>query len=272
MYDTHCHPYLARAKTQEEILERFFDWWWVYLNSIWCDLESSKTSIYLAQKYSWVFATIGIHPTHVLEYKEQLEETVFQLESLYYDNSKHIVWIWETWLDYYWLKKLSEDSGLCEEEIKNIQQDYFKAQIQLARRLELPLVIHNREASEDIFEILESSWFQNFVFHCFSEDLDFALKLIKFAPNCKLWFWGVVTFKNALKTQEAVKYIPLKNIIIETDSPYLTPTPHRGKQENEPLYTKYVLDKIIEFQGESAQEIQEAIFDNSVEMFLWNIS
>ncbi len=268
LYDTHCHPYLAKKKTQESILENFFWSWWVYLNSIWCDIKSSQISIDIAKKYSWVFATIWIHPTYTLDYKWKIEESIWAIELLYKKNQDYIVAIGESGLDYYWLEKLSKDSGISEKEIVNIQKYFFTAQIHLAKKLELPLVIHNRQAGWDIFKILEDSWFQNFIFHCYSEDLDYALKLIKLAPNCKLWFWGVVTFKNALKTQEAAKKIPLKNIIIETDSPYLTPVPHRWKQENEPQYVRHILDKIIDLRDESPEEIEREIFENSKKFFL----
>lgn len=268
LYDTHCHPYLAQKKSQDQVLENFFWSGWVYLNSIWCDIDSSIASIELAKKYLWAHASIWIHPTHVLKYSEKVSETISKLKSLYGRSSGHVVAIGESWLDYYWLKSLAEESGLKEEQIISLQKKFFMAQIDLAKELKLPLVIHNREASKDIFQILSDSWFQNFVFHCYSEDLDFALKLIELAPNCKLWFWWVLTFKNALKVQEVAQSIPLKNIIIETDSPYLTPAPYRGKQENEPILVKYVLEKLIELRSESPKEIREIVFENSVKFFI----
>jgi TatD DNase family protein len=93
--------------------------------------------------------------------------------------------------------------------------------------LNLPVIIHNIEAKEDVFEILKQESFKNFIFHCYSEDLEFAKKLLEFAPNCKISFSGIVTFRNALGVQETAKNIPLENIIAETDSPYLTPVPYR---------------------------------------------
>jgi TatD DNase family protein len=97
----------------------------------------------------------------------------------------------------------------------------------LAKKFNLPIVIHNREAKDDILEILKQEDFKDFIFHCYSEDLDFALKLLEFSPNCKIGFSGVVTFKNAKEIQETAKNIPLKNILAETDSPFLTPVPYR---------------------------------------------
>ncbi|MDA9129330.1 TatD family hydrolase [Candidatus Gracilibacteria bacterium] len=267
LYDTHCHPYLAKQKTQDEVLENFFRFGGKYINSIGCDIETSQTSIKLAKKHPGVFATIGIHPTYVLKYRDKFEEALTELETLYQENSEHIVGIGETGLDYYWLESLSKKYNISESEIKQIQKDFFIAQIELAQKLKLPLIIHNREARDDVFKILKNSNFKNFVFHCYSEDLEFAQRLVEFAPDGKLGFGGVVTFKNAQKTQEAAKYIPLKNIIIETDSPYLTPTPQRGKQENEPSYTQYVLDTITELRDENPKEIKKAIFENSYNFF-----
>lgn len=270
LYDTHCHPYLAKNKSQEEVLENFFEREWNYLNSIAVDIPTSLTSIEIAQKYPGARASIGIHPTHCLEYKDTLNETIDTLREIYHIHSANIIAIWEAWLDYYWLKSLSEKHKVSEEEIIEIQKDFFRAQIRLARELWLPLIIHNREASEDIFEILVQENFKNFVFHCYSEDYSFAQKLLDFSPECMLWFWGIVTFKNAQAIQEAVRKIPLKNIIIETDSPYLTPVPFRWKQENEPSYTRYILSHIIDLRSESSEEISEQIFKNGTFFFIHN--
>lgn len=268
LYDTHSHPYLAKDLSETEILESFFSWWWRYINSIWCDIESSKKSIDISKKYSWVYASIGIHPTHVLDYRnDNIDEIISTLESLYSDNSETVIAIWETWLDYYWLDSLSERHNISTQEIKDIQKKYFKAQIALAKKLELPIIIHNRNSSEDIFKILKEEKFKNFVFHCFSEDMKYAKRLVNFAPDCKIWIWWVVTFKNALQTHEVAKNIDLKHIMIETDSPYLTPAPFRWKRENEPILVKEVLSKIIDLRNEASELITHQIFQNSVDFF-----
>lgn len=266
-YDTHCHPYLAKEKSQEEILENFFSAWGKYLNSIWCDIESSKTSIQISKSHKGAFASIWIHPTHTLDYMDKLQDVITQLEWLYNKYTDNIVTIWEIWLDYHWLPSLSERYGIPEEEIIKLQKEFFIAQIKLAKKLKLPFIIHNRSSAEDVFNILIEEGYKNFVFHCYSEDLQYAERLIKFAPECKLWFWWVTTFKSARNIQETAKNIPLKNILIETDSPYLTPTPLRGKHENEPLLVKYVLSKIIDLRDESSEEITKQIFKNSTEFF-----
>ncbi len=267
LYDTHCHPYLAKEKTQENILENFFYNSENRLNAISVDLESSKINIALAKKQSWVSAVIGIHPTHTLAYKNTLPEVIQELESLYQDNSEFILAIWETGLDYHWLSQLSETSGLDESEIIKIQKTFFQTHICLAKKYSLPLVIHNRSAKDDIFKILQEEDFKNFVFHCYSEDWSFAQKLISFAPDCVLGFGGVSTFKSATNVQETIKNIDLKHIVIETDSPYLTPSPLRGKEENEPLFSKYVLQKIQNLRSEKAEDIEREIYKNSIQFF-----
>jgi len=266
-FDTHSHPYLAKEKSQEAILESFFSSWGLYLNSIGCDIKSSQTSINLAKSYKGVFASIWIHPTHCLEYKDTMSQTINQLRILYKENKKDVIAIWETWLDYYWIKQLSEKYSISQDSIKKIQRDFFIAQIELASELNLPLIIHNRNAKDDVLSILVEQDFKNFVFHCYSEDLDYATKLLEFAPICKLGFWGVVSFKNAYEVQNTAKNIPLTSIILETDSPYLTPTPFRWKEENEPLLVKYVLSKLIELREESSDCVKNTILSNSVDFF-----
>ncbi len=264
-YDTHCHPYLSKDKSQDFILEQFFSNWGKYLNSIAVDISSSRVSIDLANKYPGVYATVWVHPTHCFDQLTgySIEETIEKLEELYHTNISEVVAIWECWLDYHWLESLSQQHWVSQKEVVKTQKIFFQAQIELAKKLKLPLVIHNRESSEDIFEILQEIDFKDFVFHCFSEDLNYAQKLLAFAPKCKLWFGGIVTFKNAKNIQEVASSIPLENIIIETDSPYLTPMPHRWKEENEPLYTRCVLEKIIELRNESPEEIEWQILKNS---------
>jgi len=163
---------------------------------------------------------------------------------------------------------MSSKYSLKKEKIKEFQKVFFREQIRLAKKLSLPLIIHNREASEDVLQILKEEDFKNFVFHCFTENLDFAQRLLMFAPDCKLGFGGVMTFKNAGNVREVVKNIPLKNMVIETDAPYLTPVPYRGKEENEPLYIKYVLGCICDIRGENPEEIEKIIFENSKDFFL----
>ena len=139
--------------------------------------------------------------------------------------------------------------------------------INLAKKLNLPIVIHNRDAKNDIFEILKEENFKNFVFHCFSENLDFAKKVLEFSPNAMISFSGILTFKNAIEIKETAKNIPLENILAETDSPYLTPMPFRWKEENEPIFTRYVIEEIAKLKNQDLEYISEKIFENSKKFF-----
>ncbi len=274
IYDTHCHPHLNKIKDQEQVITDFLNNDWEYLNIIWTNKKYINKALEIANKFKNIYVTIWIHPTDT--YDIDLQETIEFLENTIKNNKNKIVWIWECWLDYYWLNKETKslswilspsqekEATKIKELRKKLQKVFFKAQILLAKKYDLPLIIHNRESKEDIFSILEESWYKNFIFHCFSEDYEFAQKLLKFSPECKISFSGIVTFKNAKEIQETAKKIPLKNILAETDAPYLTPTPLRWKEENEPLYTKYVVEKISELRW---KDCSEEIFENSKEVF-----
>jgi len=277
LYDTHCHPNLAKKKNADQIIKNFLEENPEgFLNLIWtCPKENVKV-LNLAKKYERVFCSVWIHPCDV--YDLDLAEAISKIEELINQNikEKKVVAIWECGLDYYWLKPENdeeisrfkkEDQIKIINKKKELQKIFFKAQILLAEKYNLPIIIHNRESKDDIYYILKQMNYKNFIFHCYSEDLQYANKLINFSNNCKIWFSWIVTFKNALEIQETAKNINLKNIIIETDSPYLTPDPFRWKQENEPSYTKYVLEKIKELRNENPEKIEKQIFENSKSIF-----
>jgi len=259
IYDTHCHPNLAKNKNKIEIINNFLEENPEgFLNIIWTDLEKSLDVVELAKTSNRTYASIWIHPCDV--YWLDLEKTINLLEKLYLKNKEKIVAIWECGLDYYWDKDKKDE-----------QKRFFEAQIELAKKYNLSVIIHNRESKDDIFEILIKTNFKNFIFHCYSENLNYAEKILKFAPDCKISFSWIITFKNAKDIQETAQNIPLKNILVETDSPYLTPTPLRWKEENEPAFTKYILEKIIELRDENSEEIKKTIFKNSLEIFGINL-
>ncbi len=294
LYDTHCHPYLSKTKSQDEILKNFKQSW-DFLNCIWIDITTSQQSIELAKKYDFVYATIWIHPCDIIETVDWKKEfldiatTLDIFERLYWENSDVIIGIWETGFDFHWLESLAYDmlktnmseswySNLSDQDkdkhllsikdqIKSYQEIFFRAHIMFADSKSLPLIIHNRKSKTDILRVLKEQDFKNFIFHCYSEDYTYAQQLIEFAPECKISFSWIVTFNSAKEIQETAKKIPLENILVETDAPYLTPAPHRWKQENEPAFTQYVLDKIIELRDETPEIITKQIFENSISTF-----
>ena len=269
IFDTHCHPHLNKEKNYEEIIKNFFENEWKYMTIVWTNPYTNKEVINISKNYDWVFCSVWIHPCDV--YDLDLEKTILELENMILKNKEKIVAIWECGLDYYWIEKDEKINSLEEKyknkiikEKKNLQKIFFKAQLILAKEYNLPVIIHNRESKDDVLEILKEMNFKNFIFHCYSENLEYANKLIKFAPDCKISFSGIVTFKSAKDIQETAKSIDSKYILAETDSPYLTPTPLRGKEENEPAFTKYVVEKINELRWENCTE---QILKNSLNIF-----
>lgn len=270
--DTHCHPYLNKIKNKDDIINNFFSWGWEAMIVIWTNLKSNKQVLELTKKHPKIYATIWIHPCDIDNL--DLKETIENLEKTYIENKDKIVAIWECWLDYYWMYKDLENIDLSDEEKNEIiqnkkqsQKEFFIWQIDLASKFGLPIIIHNRDSKDDIFDILVERNFKNFVFHCYTEDLDYAKKLIDFSPNCKISFSGIVTFNSAKQVQETARNAPIKNILAETDSPYLTPTPFRWKEENEPIFTRYVIEKIAKLRWEKLEYTAKNILKNSVEFF-----
>ena len=179
------------------------------------DLESSKLAIEIANKYHEVYASIGIIPT---EYKQYNDDSINNLRKLM-DKSNKIVAIGEIGLDYYWEK---------EESVRTLQKKIFIEQIELANELNLPISIHCRDAYKDTLDILkEHTCIKKGIMHCFSGSLESAKEFIKL--GYLIAFGGVLTFKNSVKTKEVLQNIDLKDVVFETDAPYLAPTPFRGK-------------------------------------------
>lgn len=267
LFDTHVHPYITFKKSPEIILEHFF--WDDPKNiciSIACDIETSLKSIELAKKYKNIYATIGFHPCDI-DWYESLEAAKLKLVDLYQKNKQHIVAIWETGLDYYHLTSISEKTWLSMSDIKQMQAVYFRTQIRLAGELKLPLVIHSRESNHDVLEILREEQASNYVFHCFSGDMQFIHKVLGQNPQAMFGFWWTLTFKKSLDLQEVARTLPLEHIILETDAPFLTPEPLRGREENEPLYVSYVLKKLQELRNEIPDEIKKTVYENGKKFY-----
>ncbi len=288
LFDTHCHPNLSKQKDSKEIIKNFFkENKNSFLNFIWTNPETNNEVLELAKNNENCYCSIWIHPCDI--YNLDLEKEILRLENLLIQEKSSIspfnkgneyknkiIAIWECWLDYYWLKpendkEISKYIPEVQEKIvklkKDLQKIFFEAQINLAKKFDLPIIIHNREAKDNVLEILKKTEYKKFIFHCYSENLDYAKKLLEFSPEGMISFSGIVTFKNAKEVAETAKNIPLKNILIETDSPYLTPTPFRWKEENEPSFVKYILEKIIELRDEKPEIIEKQILKNSKKIF-----
>ena len=213
-----------------------------------CDLESSRAAIALAEKYSFVYAAVGWHP----EDMDTLTDEGFD-EMITLMHHPKCVAVGEVGLDYYW------DAGHKDE-----QKALFIRQIELALELDKPVIVHDREAHGDSFDIVCRYPALRGVFHCYSGRAEMAAELLK--RGWYLGFDGPITYKNARKALEVLQMCPLERMVIETDSPYLTPVPNRGKR-NDSSNLKYVIDKIAEVKGVSASEIECATFENGKKLF-----
>ena len=214
------------------------------------DRNSFEKVIEISTNYENVYCALGIHPTEAQNAKDEDFDKICGLSS----NSK-VVAIGECGLDYYWDK-----THVVE------QKKVFLKQIEIAKCLKKALIVHDREAHKDCFDILTQNIQGEIpvIMHCFSGSLEFAQECIK--KDFYIALGGVVTFKNAKKAHEIAKNIPLENLLLETDAPYLTPEPYRGKR-NEPAYVKFVAEKIAELRGISFEEVAQITTQNARKAF-----
>lgn len=204
----------------------------------------------IAEKYENIYCAMGIHPSEAKTYNDEVEQTIIE-------NCKHkkVIAIGECGLDYYWDKSFND-----------LQKEVFKKQIRLANELEKTLIVHDREAHLDSITLLKENVSKNtpVVMHCFSGSYEFGMECVK--EGYFLAFGGVSTFKNAKKVHEVIEKMPLEFMLLETDSPYLTPEPFRGK-ENQPAYLKYVVEKISQLRGIPTEEVEEITTQNAKRAF-----
>ena len=212
------------------------------------DLKTSKQSVDIAEKYNNIYAAVGIHPH---DSKDVNKDYINELEILV-KKSKKVIAIGEIGIDHF--RNLSP---------KKIQEKVMIEQMELAKSLSLPIIFHNRDADNDILEILKCHPIEKALAHCFSSDLNFAKELLDI--NVLLSFSGNVTFKNSIN-QTALKNISLKNFVLETDCPFLAPQPFRGKP-NEPKYVKDIAMFISEFLDIDFEEIAKQTTKNAEEFF-----
>ena len=210
---------------------------------------STMDKVVELSKTSNIYSMVGIYPSEAKTYTQETEDLMIK----YAQNSK-VVAIGEIGLDYYWDKSFVE-----------LQKEVFIKQIKLANKLNLPIVVHDREAHKDCFDILkEHNLSSKVLFHCFSGSVEFMRECTK--EGWYIALGGVVTFKNAIKMKEVAKEVPLDKLVLETDAPYLTPVPFRGK-ENKPAYVKYVAEEIANIREIKIEEIIDITTRNAEEIF-----
>lgn len=254
LFDSHCH--LTDEKFDEdrkELINKIQSDGVEILVTAGYSLESSKDAIKLANKYPFIYTTIGVSPNDIPESKEKINEEIEELKKLYNTNKK-IVAVGEIGLDYHW-----------NIENKELQKYAFVKQIELANELNLPIQIHTRDAVMDTIEILKKYKVNNRgIFHC----CPFNRELVK--EGLKLGFYisfaGPTTFKNSRNAEEIINIVPDDKCLVETDSPYLAPEPHRGTR-NDPRNVKYIIEKIAKVKGKTFEDIEKIVNMNAKKIF-----
>lgn len=217
--------------------------------NIGATLKSCTEVVELAEKYPFVYAAVGVHPDEVGELNE---ETFAHVKAQ--SQKEKVVAVGEIGLDYYW-----------DNEAHDVQKKWFIRQLELARELDLPVVIHSREAAADTLEVMkEYAKGLRGVIHCFSYSRELAAEYVKM--GFYIGIGGVVTFKNAKKLKEVAEAVPLEKILLETDSPYLAPVPYRGKR-NSSLYIPYIAEEIARIKGVTYEEVVAQTERNGKELF-----
>jgi len=251
LFDTHAH--LNAEEYNEDLLEvidRAREAGVSLMNIVGFDRPTIEKAIELADRYDFLYASVGWHPVDAIDMTAADLEWIEALAA-----HPKVVALGEMGLDYHWDKSP-----------KDIQKDVLRKQICLAKKVNLPIIIHNREATADILEILKEEGADQVggIMHCFSGSPEIARECIKM--NFYISLGGPVTFKNAKKPKEVAVEIPLDRLLIETDCPYLTPHPHRGKR-NEPSYVKLVAEQIAELKGLTYEEVAGATMQNAKKCF-----
>jgi len=251
LFDTHAHLNAVQYEEDlEEVIQRAKDEGVSHIVVVGFDRPTIKRAMELSEQYDFIYASVGWHPVDAIDMTEEDLAWIKELAS-----HPKVVALGEMGLDYHWDKSPKE-----------VQKEVFRKQIALAKEVQLPIIIHNREATADILEILKEEKAEEVggIMHCFSGSLDVAKQCMNM--NFYISFGGPVTFKNAKKPKEVAQEIPLDRLLIETDCPYLTPHPYRGKR-NEPSYVKLVAEQIAELKGVSFEEIAYVTTENAKKLF-----
>lgn len=255
IFDTHAHYDDERYKEDLEhvISDNYNNGVYKIVNASY-DLESSKRSKEIADKYNNVYFAVGIHPEGV---NENINADIMELENLIIQHKEKskLVAIGEIGLDYHYTK-----------ENKELQKQYFERQLELAIKYDMPVIIHSRDASDDMYHILNNDKYKklSLVFHCFQPSDAIASLVIK-----RGWFIGLggnITYKRSEHSLEIIKLIPIDQIMVETDAPYLTPVPLRGTR-NESKNIKYVIERLSEIKGIDTESLSNILYDNSIKFY-----
>ncbi len=251
IFDTHAHyDDEAYEEDREDILKLIRQDGVGLVTDVGATIASTKKAVALSEQYDFIYAAVGVHPEGVEELTDQDMDWLCELA-----KREKVVAIGEIGLDYYY-----------EDPKRDIQKIWFRKQLEVARKTGLPVVIHSRDAAQDTLDIIKEEHGEQIggVIHCFSYGKEMAQVYLDM--GFYLGIGGVVTFKNGKKLKEVVKWTPIERIVLETDAPYLTPEPNRGKR-NASHYLKYVAQEIAQLKGMTAKEVIAVTTKNAKEMY-----
>ncbi|HEY8892935.1 MAG TPA: TatD family hydrolase [Clostridium sp.] len=245
IFDSHAHyDDEAFNEDRDKVIMGLKDKGIIGVLNCGASIHGARMSVELSSKYDFIYSAVGVHPEHADTVNEGIIEELRNLAK----NAK-VRAIGEIGLDYYF----------AENPDREIQKAAFRLQMELARELKLPVVIHDRDAHKDTLDILKEFPDVIGVVHCFSGSVEFANECLKLGYY--IGFTGVITFKNAKKTVEVARVVPMNRILVETDCPYMAPVPHRGKR-NQSDYIKFIIEKISEIKDKNIDEIENATIFN----------
>ena len=254
LVDSHCHLNLLNLDAYNgdlgALIEAAKQVGVEHILCVGIDLKSAAEVIQVAERFTNVSASVGLHPSENVDIEPTAQDFIE------FASHPKVIAIGETGLDYHY-----------EHNTRECQQQRFRLQIQIAKQLNKPLIIHTRAAQEDTINIMRTEHAEQVrgVMHCFTEEWAMAEQAL--ALNFYISFSGIVTFKNATIVADVAKKTPLDRVLIETDAPYLTPVPHRGKKPNEPQYVRFVAEKIAELKGITVSEVAQQTTQNFYQLF-----
>lgn len=251
LFDTHVHLNAEQYEEDvEEVISRAKEAGVDYMVVVGFDRETIDKAIQLVDTHEFLYASVGWHPVDAID---MTDEDLVWLEEM--AAHPKVVALGEMGLDYHWDKSP-----------KRVQQDVFRKQIRLARKLSLPVIIHNRDATEDVLQVLKEEDAREVggIMHCFSGSAETAKECVDM--NFHISLGGPVTFKNAKKPKQVAVEVPMDRLLIETDCPYLAPHPYRGKR-NEPAYVKLVAEQIAELKEIPYEQVAEITTENAKKLF-----
>ncbi|MFG6117415.1 TatD family hydrolase [Halobacillus sp. MO56] len=251
LFDTHVHLNARQfEEDREEVIQRANEEGVKYMVVVGFDRETIPLAIEIAESHDNIYAAVGWHPVDAIDMEDTDLDWIEELSS-----HPKVVALGEMGLDYHWDKSPAD-----------VQKEVFRKQIQLAKKVNMPIIIHNREATQDIVDILKEEKAEEVggIMHCYSGSVEIAEECVKM--NFMISLGGPVTFKNAKRPKEVAEAIDLDHLLVETDCPFLAPHPNRGKR-NEPAYVKLVAEQIAELKGVSLEEVSDKTTRNAMKFF-----